>query len=142
MFAASAPPPLSEEDRQRWAESQRQVAADRAAFQQTLHDLRKRWARENATREAAKTAQEAVKRQHIAAMKTARETKRAAQQEQRQQQLADLGAREQAIKARTLSRLFASCLANTASAFTTARILSKVWGHLHCAASENRGIAS
>ena len=98
--AASAPPPISEEDRQRWKESQRQLVADRAEFQQSLHDLRKRWARENAAREAANDVKEAVKRKHIAAAKAAREAKRAAQREQRLQQLAALGAREQAIKVR------------------------------------------
>jgi len=98
--AAAAPPPISEEDRQRWQESQRKLVADRAEYQQTLHDLRKRWARENSAREAAKAAKEAVKRQHIASAKATREEKRAAQRQQRLLQLAALGAREQAIKVR------------------------------------------
>ncbi len=114
VFAASAPPPLSVEDRQQWAESQRKLAADRAAFQQTLHELRKRWVQENATREAAKAAKEAVKRQSVVAMKAAREAKRAAQRQQREQQLADLGAREQAIKARMLLHSYQSCPADVA----------------------------
>ena len=102
--AASAPPAISEEDRQRWKESQRKLVADRAEFRQSLHDLRKRWAGENSAREAAKAVKEADRRKHIAAAKAAREAKRAAQREQRLQQLAALGAREQAIKVRQSGR--------------------------------------
>ena len=99
--AASTPPPMSEEVKRRWEESQRKLAGDKAGFQATLHDFRKRWARENSAREAAKAVKEAEKWKHIAAAKAAREAKRAAQREERLQQLAALGAHEQAIKVST-----------------------------------------